>query len=231
MAIDLNDTLQMMQVIDRAKAPASFLLDTSELQARDFREFVEGEEIPVVLYEDDNKIHDGGSARNYDGLSSDNVSLAIKRENMKEKLPVNGQNFHLDKKLYKVKTVNVYLQSIPDEEWLSDSYYPLVVPRVKAVTDNGDGKSEVEIEITVGVHGEGADTWRDLLSVMERIRQRFCNNKIIGNKYHLQFPIKWETADPQPYPYWIGYGDIKLVVGQPRRSYQELEEMEWAKKK
>ena len=28
MAIDLNDTLQMMQVIDRAKAPASFLLDT-----------------------------------------------------------------------------------------------------------------------------------------------------------------------------------------------------------
>ena len=25
---------------------------------------VEGEEIPVVLYEDDNKIHDGGSARN-----------------------------------------------------------------------------------------------------------------------------------------------------------------------
>ena len=38
MAIDLNDTLQMMQVIDRAKAPASFLLDTSELQARDFRE-------------------------------------------------------------------------------------------------------------------------------------------------------------------------------------------------
>ena len=66
---------------------------------------VEGEEIPVVLYEDDNKIHDGGSARNYDGLSSDNVSLAIKRENMKEKLPANGQNFHLDKKLYKVKTV------------------------------------------------------------------------------------------------------------------------------
>lgn len=66
---------------------------------------VEGEEIPVVLYEDDNEIHDGGSARNYDGLSSDNVSLAIKRENMKEKLPANGQNFHLDKKLYKVKTV------------------------------------------------------------------------------------------------------------------------------
>lgn len=66
---------------------------------------VEGEEIPVVLYEDDNKIHDGGSARNYDGLSSDNVSLAVKRENMKEKLPANGQNFHLDGKLYKVKTV------------------------------------------------------------------------------------------------------------------------------
>ena len=27
------------------------------------------------------------------------------REKLKEKLPANGQNFHLDKKLYKVKTV------------------------------------------------------------------------------------------------------------------------------
>ena len=148
-----------------------------------------------------------------------------------EEIKIAVKDYMLNTEAEGEKPVSVYLQSIPDEEWLSDSYYPLVVPRVKAVTDNGDGKFEVEIEITVGVHGEGADTWRDLLSVMERIRQRFCNNKIIGNKYHLQFPIKWETADPQPYPYWIGYGDIKLVVGQPRRSYQELEGMEWAKKK
>ena len=129
-----------------------------------------------------------------------------------EEIKIAVKDYMLNTEAEGEKPVSVYLQSIPDEEWLSDSYYPLVVPRVKAVTDNGDGKSEVEIEITVGVHGEGADTWRDLLSVMERIRQRFCNNKIIGNKYHLQFPIKWETADPQPYPYWIGYGDLNYSL-------------------
>lgn len=67
---------------------------------------VNGVELPVVLYDDENKAHDGGSTRNYDGLSSDSPTLAIRREDLGEKLPAYGQNFKLDSKLYKVKSVS-----------------------------------------------------------------------------------------------------------------------------
>lgn len=124
------------------------------------------------------------------------------------------------------KPVSVYLQHIPDEEFQDDNYYPFVIAAVSNVTDNQDGKSVVDLTLTIGVFGESLESWRDLLSLMERIRQHFCINHIIGGKYHLQYPSTWETAENQPYPYWFGYGSLKLVVAQPRRSLRELEAME-----
>lgn len=76
-----------------------------------------GEEKSVILWEDDNKQHDGGAKRNFDALSSDCLSIAIRRADMPEKLPANGQNYKVDGKLYKVKVVKeqmgvVFLQLI-----------------------------------------------------------------------------------------------------------------------
>lgn len=67
---------------------------------------VNGVELPVVIHEDVNNAHEGGSNRNFDGLSSDSPIVAIKREGLGEKLPAYGQNFKLDGKLYKVKSVS-----------------------------------------------------------------------------------------------------------------------------
>lgn len=127
------------------------------------------------------------------------------------------------------KYISVYLQHIPDAEWEDETYYPLVVVNVANVTDREDRKSVVELNIAVGVHGEEPDTWRSLLSIMERMRQYFCTNKIIANKYHVQLPNQWTTAENQPYPYWYGYGIVNLVVGHPRKSLDELEEKAWQK--
>ena len=115
------------------------------------------------------------------------------------------------------KPVTVYRQHIPDEDFEQDSFYPLVIVNVAKVTDNLDGKSIVEVNLCVGVFGEHQTAWMDLLSIMERIRQHLCVNKVIGNKYHVQMPMEWETAEKQPIPYWFGYGAVKFVVGQPRR--------------
>lgn len=67
---------------------------------------VNGVELSIVLYDDTNNVHEGGSIRNYDGLSSDTPALAIRRDDLGEKLPAYGQNFKLDGKLYKVKSVS-----------------------------------------------------------------------------------------------------------------------------
>lgn len=111
------------------------------------------------------------------------------------------------------KKVAVYCQHIPDEDFLSDTYYPLVIVSVQNVVDGDDGISTATIGLTVGVYGEDKEAWMDLLSIMERIRQRICSNRVIARKYPLEFPTKWETIENQPYPFWFGYGTLKYRVG------------------
>ncbi len=111
------------------------------------------------------------------------------------------------------KKVTVYCQHIPDEDFFSDTYYPLVIVSVQEVTDDNEGISIATVGLTIGVYGDDQEAWMDLLSIMERIRQRVCNEKIIARKYPLVMPTKFETIEAQPYPFWFGYGTLKYRVG------------------
>jgi hypothetical protein len=111
------------------------------------------------------------------------------------------------------KKVTVYCQHIPDEDFLSDTYYPLVIVSVQEVTDDNEGISIATVGLTIGVYGDDKEAWMDLLSIMERIRQRVCNEKIIARKYPLVMPTKFETIEAQPYPFWFGYATLKYRVG------------------
>ena len=83
------------------------------------------------------------------------------------------------------KKVTVYCQHIPDEDFLSDTYYPLVIVSVQEVTDDNEGMSIATVGLTIGVYGDDKEAWMDLLSIMERIRQRVCNEKIPFINPHL----------------------------------------------
>ena len=67
---------------------------------------INGMELQVVIHEDVNAAHYGGTTRNFDGLSSDSPIVAVRREDLGKKLPAYGQNFKLDGKLYKVQNVS-----------------------------------------------------------------------------------------------------------------------------
>lgn len=135
------------------------------------------------------------------------------------------KDFNLEMENQGRKPVTVYLQHLPDEKYENEEYYPLVMPAVAKITDNQNGKSEVDISITIGTYGEDEGAWLDLLSVMERVRQRFCTHRILAHKFQLVLPNVWEPEIEQEwYPYWFGYGALKFIVAQPRINIQELEE-------
>ena len=50
------------------------------------------------------------------------------------------------------KKVSVYCQHIPDEDFQTDTYYPLVIISVQDVVDEGDGISTATIGMTIGVY-------------------------------------------------------------------------------
>ena len=100
-------------------------------------------------------------------------------------------------KLYKMqaegqedKAVSVYEQHIPEDELRDDSYCPLVVVSCQNVEDTAEG-STATIGLTIGVYGQDKQAWLDLLSVMERIRQRLLLVQKIDDIFRLILPTKF----------------------------------------
>ncbi len=117
------------------------------------------------------------------------------------------------------KKITVYAQHIPDDCFMNDSYYPLVVAAINKIEDAADDSypalSTVTVGLTFGVYGEDRYAWVDLLNVMERTRQRLVNSRLLDNRFRLQFPVKWETIEAQPYPFWYGYGTLEYSMPRP----------------
>lgn len=118
------------------------------------------------------------------------------------------------------KTITVYPQHIPDDDFEDDSYYPLVIVSFQKAEDTVDG-SEATVGLTFGVYGEDKEAWRDLLSIMERVRQRLLIFRKLENRFRLKLPTKFETIERQPYPYWFGYATIVYAIGQPSEGRSE----------
>lgn len=120
------------------------------------------------------------------------------------------------------KKVTVYAQHIPDENFLEDTYYPLIIVSLQKVKDSLEDAPEASIAtvgFTFGVHGFEPEAWRDLLNLMEHVRQRLLTHRTIADAYRLVLPIEWETIEAQPYPFWFGYGTVTYTIAQPQEGF------------
>ena len=77
------------------------------------------------------------------------------------------------------------------------------------------------IGLTFGVYGEDKEAWRDMLSIMERVRQRLLIFRKLEKRFRLKLPTKFETIENQPYPYWFGYATLVYTIGQPSENKPE----------
>ncbi len=118
------------------------------------------------------------------------------------------------------KSVTVYEQHIPDEDFESDTYYPLVIVSCQNVEDKEEG-STATIGLTIGVYGDDKEAWIDLLNIMEHIRQSLLKYRTIDQRFRLAFPTKFETIEAQPYPFWFAYATLTYTIGQPEE--EEIE--------
>ncbi|KHM53239.1 hypothetical protein SAMN02745671_02630 [Anaerovibrio lipolyticus DSM 3074] len=143
---------------------------------------------------------------------------------LKKEIEIAVKDYRLKAENQEDKPVTVYAQHIPDENFDNDSYYPLVIVSLQKVEDaelsEGNG-STATIGLTIGVHGEDELAWMDLLSIMERIRQRVLIFRKLDKRFRLLLLTKWETIEAQPYPFWFGYGTLVYQIAQPN------EQMDW----
>jgi hypothetical protein len=115
-----------------------------------------------------------------------------------------------------LKTPTVHPGYLPFKGAASEdaAEYPLIIVRLLNGDDNEDG-SKATVQIIVGTYGEDSQGWREVLNILERIRQSLFKTRTIAKKYRIEYPLKWEVPDEQPRLQWIASMTTNWTIAQP----------------
>lgn len=118
--------------------------------------------------------------------------------------------------------VNVYPQSIPinetDEE---EDPVPYIIVRLSTGDDDGSQESfnDVNIVIIIGLWDDDmkAQGYRDVMSIMWKIYERFHRNPNLDNKAIYKGKFHWMVQEDNYYPYYFGACSISFHIAAIRR--------------
>lgn len=97
-------------------------------------------------------------------------------------------------------------QVIPD--------FPYVIVRYIEDTDTENDGHSSNIKIMAGTYSEDEqDGWRDAMNVITRIKGDLMKKRFLG-PFKIEYPIKTELPEEQPYPEWVAI--LNLTVTMPQ---------------
>ena len=105
------------------------------------------------------------------------------------------------------REVAVYPQDVPikqDEDVQPPEAYVSV--RLMGGTITGDEEpQEVDLVLLICVYDENPDRqgYRDALHIQNEIYRHFAVNGIVGKKYQLVYPIRWESQGEDTHPFYF----------------------------
>lgn len=126
--------------------------------------------------------------------------------------------------------LNVYLQNLPAKKEQKDSdHFPYVVIRVmdgetQENQDQGD-ESTCQICFIIGVYDDNDNYqgYKDVMNIIEKIKQRLFTKKYYNNQFELIKPFKWTIYDEDTYPYYFGGIETHWKMSEIFQSEQEME--------
>lgn len=91
--------------------------------------------------------------------------------------------------------------------------FPFVIVRYIDDEDKGDGTNVATVKIIVGTYSEDyQDGWRDCMNVVIRIKEELLKQRIIGGPFRVEYPIKIELPEEQPFPEWAAFLTVKIIM-------------------
>lgn len=122
--------------------------------------------------------------------------------------------------------INIYSQYLPAKKSQNDTnHFPYIVIKLL----DGDGKDEesndtCRISFIIGIYDDDTNYkgYKDLINVIEKIRQHLFSIRIFDNKYSIEYPYNWIIHDDDTYPYFFGAIETHWTV--PKVNYIDKEE-------
>ena len=98
---------------------------------------------------------------------------------------------------------------------------PCVVVKFDEGTDkeeNAPDATRIAVRVLVGVYDERPDCqgYRDVMNILETIRQELLTTRYLERKYRLAMPCKWYLFEDQPWPVFFGQIETVWEIGRPQ---------------
>lgn len=104
---------------------------------------------------------------------------------------------------------------LPPKKSTPDPDYPFVIVRLVEGTDNQESAT-VTVKIIVGTYSEDAQNgWRDVANIIQRIWTELFKRRVIAKKFRVEYPMKFEMPEEQPFPEWVGIMTTNWTVAHP----------------
>lgn len=133
------------------------------------------------------------------------LASEIKRTCAQVKLPLEASE-----SLVGVEVLENYL---PEDLFENTSYLPFVlVEYLETVDDFKDG-STAHIGLTIGTYAANQDGWHDAFHLMEVIRQRVLELRVIAKRFRLT-GARWQAPDTQPTPFYYLVAELTFDIFQ-----------------
>lgn len=101
----------------------------------------------------------------------------------------------------------------------TDPKLPFVVVRPSKGSDDApnDGayQSTVEAMILIAVHRPDEEGYRDVVTILEKIRLKLLSYPVFGERYRVERPITWEVSEDESWPNWYGVMTLQVTIPQP----------------
>lgn len=98
--------------------------------------------------------------------------------------------------------------------------FPCVVVKLDEGTDkeeNTPDATRIVVHILVGGYDDNPDCqgYRDVMNIMETIRQDLLAARYLNHRYKLEMPFTWYLLEDQPWPVFFGYVETVWETGRP----------------
>lgn len=106
--------------------------------------------------------------------------------------------------------LNIYPQNLPAKKGQKDQdHFPYLLIRTMDGEDKdetGEEESTCKIAFIIGLYDDDDNYqgYKDVMNVIEKIKQRLKTKKYYSNQFELKLPLKWVIHDEDTYPYYFG---------------------------
>lgn len=105
-----------------------------------------------------------------------------------------------------------YLQEKKPAQKQDPPDFPYVIVRYLEDTDTGDGDAAT-VKVYAGTYSEDIqDGWRDCMNVITRIKEALLEQRFIGGVFKIEYPVKTELPEEQPYPEWVAILTLTVAI-------------------